>query len=237
MCLCVPTPTLRDFGDLKGKRVALEEYAMTMGVWVRGLLKDAGVTPEQIQWVGAKDPVVAPQIAQSLPKRVELSRTQGESLWSLLIDGKVDAVIGRPPDYRDLEGGPVRRLLPDHWDRQRQYYRATGIFPTMHLLVVRRDVYEEDPQVAVDLYEAFSEAKLRAVEDLLTNFNALTVTLPMLDEHVEETRRMFGEDWWPYGLSRNRTAVDTFFSYCFEQGLTPEPVSPERVFCPNTLRL
>ena len=70
-----------------------------------------------------------------------------------------------------------------------------------------------------------------------TNLNALTVTLPMLEAHVDETKRLFGEDWWPYGVSRNWAAINTFFSYCFEQGLTPERPKLDRVFCPSTLQL
>jgi 4,5-dihydroxyphthalate decarboxylase len=141
------------------------------------------------------------------------------------------------PTHRSLDEGSVRRLFSHHWDRQRQYFRDTGIFPTMHLLVLRRDVYDEDRQMALDLYAAFADAKMRAVEDLRTNLNALAVTLPMLEEHVEYTRRVFGEDWWPYGIAQNRAAIETFPAYCFEQGLTRAPVQLERVFCPNTLAL
>jgi 4,5-dihydroxyphthalate decarboxylase len=229
--------SLHDFGDLRGKRVALEEYAMTMGIWVRGLMKDAGVGPEEICWVGAKDPVVGPEIAESLSRRVKLERSSGDALWSLLLRGEVDAVIGRPPTNRSLDDGTVRRLLANHWDRQRRYFRDTGIFPTMHLLVLRRDVYDQDPQMALDLYAAFDDARGRAVEDLRTNLNALAVTLPMLEEHVEHTLQVFGEDWWPYGISRNRPAIETFLAYCFEQGLTRAPVRLEQTFCPNTLVL
>jgi 4,5-dihydroxyphthalate decarboxylase len=229
--------SLYSFCDLRGKRVALEEYAMTMGVWVRGLMKDAGVGPEEIFWVCAKDPVVVPEIAESLSRRVKLERSPKEALWSLLRKGEVDAVIGRPPTNKSLDEGSVRRLLPDHWDRQREYFRDTGIFPTMHLLVLRRDVFDADWQMALDLYSAFDDAKRRAVEDLRTNLTALAVTLPMLEEHVECTRQVFGEDWWPYGIERNRAAIETFFSYCFEQGLTRAPVEFASVFCPNTLAL
>jgi len=226
---------LTDFAQLRGKRVALEEYAMTMGIWVRALFEAAGVMPEDIHWFTGRDPIVVPTVEAALAKRLKLERVSGESIWSLLQQGRVDAVIGRPPDFRDVEGGPFRRLLLDHWKHQREYYATTRIFPTMHVVVVRRDAYEDNPQIAIDLYDAFEESKRLAIEDMSTNLNALTVTLPMLEAHVAETKAVFGEDWWPYGVSRNRQSITAFISYCFNQGLTPTPVKLEDIFCPNTL--
>jgi 4,5-dihydroxyphthalate decarboxylase len=135
---------LTSFGQLRGRKVALEEYAMTMGIWVRALFEEAGVAPEEIHWVTGRDPVVVPEVEAELRKRLRLDRAT-RSLWALLRDGEVDAVVGRPPDYRDVEGGAFRRLLNDHWGCQRDYYRTTQIFPPMHVLVVRRDAFESDP--------------------------------------------------------------------------------------------
>lgn len=228
---------LTDFGQLSGKRIALEEYAMTMAIWVRALFEDAGVAPESIHWITARDPVVVPEVEAALHSRLSLQRVEGESIWSLLERGKIDAAIGRPPDHRDVEGGAFRRLLPDHWERQRGFYGTTGIFPIMHVLVVRREAYEKEPQIALDLYQAFEWSKRLCVDDMLTNLNALTVTLPMLEAHIAETKATFGEDWWPYGIQKNRATLDAFSSHCFRQGLTPSRVKHEDIFCPNTLHL
>jgi 4,5-dihydroxyphthalate decarboxylase len=228
---------LEDFSQLKGKCVALEEYAMTMGVWVRGLFAEAGVLPEDIRWLTARSPVVVPAVEANLRSRLKLQRAHGQSIWSLLERGEVDAVIGRPPDYRDVENGAFRRLLRDHWGHQRAYFGRTRVFPPMHLLVVRRDAFERHPQIAVDLFDAFAEAKRLAIEDLSTNLNALTATLPMLEAHVDETRRLFGADWWPYGLAANKLALSAFTTLCWEQGIVAAPVEYERMFCANTLAL
>jgi 4,5-dihydroxyphthalate decarboxylase len=229
---------LTNFAQLRGQRVALEEYAMTMAVWLRALFESSGVMPDQIHWVTGRDPIVVPQVEATLRKCVNLERISGESIWSLLQQRRVDAVIGRPPNPGDVDpDGAYRRLLPNHWKHQREYYAATKIFPIMHVLVVRRDVYELDPQIALDLYEAFETSKRLVADDMLTNLNALTVTLPMLESHLDETKALFGADWWPYGIARNLTAIRAFTSYCFNQGLTPEPVKIEDLFCRNTLQL
>lgn len=227
---------LNSFEQLRGKKVGLEEYAMTMGIWVRALFEGAGVVPEEIHWVTGRDPVVVPEVEAELRKRLHLDRAS-RSLWDLLKDGEIDAVIGRPPDYRAVEGGAFRRLLGDHWHEQREYYRATGIFPPMHVLVVRRDAFESNPEIALELYAAFDEAKRLAVEDMSTNLNAITVTLPMLEAHVDATRALFGDDWWPYGIAKNRKAIDAFLAYCFRQGLTQRQLGCGDIFCSNTLHL
>lgn len=228
---------LRSFAELRGARVALEEYAMTMAVWVRRLFESEGVAPSDIQWFTGRDPVVVPEVEEALRQSISIRKVEGESIWALLERGEVDVVIGRPPDYRDVEGGAYRRLLADHWKVQRNYYARTLIFPIMHVLVVRRDAYEADPSIAVDLYRAFNEAKQLTLEDMATNLNALSVSLPMLEAHVSETRRLFGHDWWPYGMAPNRRTIEAFLDYCHGQNLVPRRVEIEDLFCANTLSL
>lgn len=227
---------IEDFSQLKGMRVGLEEYAMTMGVWVRGLFEQAGVMPEDIKWYTARNPVVIPEVEAKLRQRLSLQKVNS-SIWDLLEKNEIDAVIGRPPDYRDVTNGPFRQLLRDHWTHQRKYFSETKIFPTMHVLVVRRDAYAQNPQIALDLFNAFEESKKLAIEDMRSNLNALTVSLPMLEAHVDETVKLFGDDWWPYGLKKNLAAVTAFTSYCLKQGVVYNPVTVEMLFCPNTLDL
>jgi len=228
---------LVSLSQLRGQRIALEEYAMTMGIWVRALLDDSGIMPEDVNWFTGRDPVVVPEVEAALRSRLRLERVTDRSIWSLLKDGDVDAVIGRPPEYRDVEGGAFRRLLPDHWTHQRAYFTKTAIFPIMHVVVIRRDIYEADPDFALNLFAAFEESKRLAIEDMSTNLNALTVSLPMLEAHVDETRALFGDDWWPYGIGRNRATIEAFMSYCFRQGLVPRPLRISDIFCGNTLHL
>ena len=227
--------SLDDFSQLAGHRIGLEEYAMTMAVWVRALLDDAGIRPEQIHWHTARSPVVAPEVEARLQQSLNLNRVEPGSLWKLLEAGEIDAVIGRPPDFHDVYDGPFRRLLRDHWQVQRSHFQSTGIFPIMHVLVVRRDAYEADPAIAMDLYDAFTDAKRLAIEDLRTNLNTLCVTLPMLEAHVEETDALFGPDWWPYGVTANRTSLETFVIHSLRQGLITSHLEIDQLFCAETL--
>ena len=226
---------LEDFSQLAGLRIGLEEYAQTLTVWIRGLFAEAGVTPESIHWFTARNPVVAPEVEARLRNSLDLTRVEDGSTWRMLADGELDVVLGRPPDVRDVYDGPFRRLLPNHWEAQRQYYRDTGIFPIMHILVVRRDAYEANPAIVTDLYEAFAESKRLAIEDLRVNLNTLTVALPMLEAHVEESDALFGPDWWPYGIKSNEATLSKFLEYTLQQGLITSKLEVEQLFSPETL--
>ncbi|MFC4118831.1 hypothetical protein [Nonomuraea zeae] len=98
----------------------------------------------------------------------------------------------------------------------------------MHVVVVKRPLYERHPWVARSLYKAFEESLRYAYEDL-RHRNALKVMLPWLDEHVRETLAVLGEDYWAYGLERNRHVLDRFAAYSHQQGLARERWAPEQI--------
>jgi 4,5-dihydroxyphthalate decarboxylase len=227
---------LVDFSQLKGARVGLEEYAMTMAIWIRRLFADAGIADEDIHWFTGRAPVVVPEVEEKLKKRIRIERARAP-IFTLLEQGEIDVAIGRPPDFEQVTNGPFRRLLNDHWAHQREYYAKTRIFPAMHVLVVRRDVFEANPEVALDLYNAFLESKRLLIEDMRTNLNSGITTLPMLELYVNETLDVFGKDWWPYGIAQNRPMLEAFLSYCVTQEVISKPVTLEQIFCQNTLNL
>jgi 4,5-dihydroxyphthalate decarboxylase len=130
--------------------------------------------------------------------------------------------------------GRVRRLFEDFVDVEKAYFRRTGIFPIMHTLVIRRDVYERDPWVAQSLYKAFCAAQRLTYEDLQQTA-ALKTMLPWLIAHVADARRELGDDYWPYGFARNRETLATFLRYHHEQGLSKQRLEPEALFAPETL--
>lgn len=99
---------------------------------------------------------------------------------------------------------------------------------------LRRDVYESDPWVAQSLTKASQQAQRIAYEEL-AEMTALKHMLPWLPAHLEETRSLMGEDFWPYGLESNRHTLETFLRYSHEQGLTPRRLAPEELFAPETL--
>ena len=118
--------------------------------------------------------------------------------------------------------------------KRQQYYRDTGLFPIMHTVAIRRDVYEANRWIAQTLFKAFQEAQARTYEDLRETA-ALKGMLPWFNAHVEEAVAEMGEDFWPYGFERNRACLATFLRYHHEQGLSKRLVEPEELFAPETL--
>jgi 4,5-dihydroxyphthalate decarboxylase len=120
-------------------------------------------------------------------------------------------------------------LFPDFKAVEQDYYRRTGIFPIMHTIVVREDIHKAHPWVASRIFKAFCKAKDLAIGGLYDT-DALHLTLPWLIDYVEETWRVFGKDYWPYGLQPNRPAIDAVGRYVHEQGLAPRSIASGEMF-------
>jgi 4,5-dihydroxyphthalate decarboxylase len=225
--------------DLIGKRVGNPEYQMTAPVWIRGILSDDyGVPVNSVVYFtgGEERPGRPEKLPLDLPADIRVERIGPEqTLSSMLARGDIDALYAaRTPSSFRCGDGNVRRLFEDFPTIERNYFRRTGIFPIMHTVVVRRDVYERDRWVAQSLYKAFRAAQQETYEDLAQTA-ALKTMLPWLVAHVEETRREMGDDFWPYGIERNRLTLATFLRYSHEQGLAKLALEPERLFAPETL--
>jgi 4,5-dihydroxyphthalate decarboxylase len=225
--------------DLKGKRVGVPEYQMTAPVWIRGILSDDhGVSVTDVEHCpgGEEEPGRDEKIRLNLPGAIRL-RPIGptQTLSRMLADGELDALVtARAPSTFHSQPDKVKRLFPDYVEQEKAYYRRTRIFPIMHTVVIRRDVYRANPWVAQSLYKAFTAAKAKAFE-MYQQTAALPAMLPWLVAHVEETRREMGEDWWPYGLAPNRPVLDAFLRYHHEQGLSRRRFAPEELFAKETL--
>ena len=115
------------------------------------------------------------------------------------------------------------------------WFRETGVFPILHLVAIRRDVYERDPWVASSLLRAFEAAKAACYRDLEETLEGLRYTAPWLDSHIHEVRALMGEDFWPYGLEKNRRALETFLRYLRAERLIDRDLRPEELFAPNAL--
>ena len=148
----------------------------------------------------------------------------------MLADGDLDALFATYIPNLFLDGSPkIARLFPNFKEVEQDYYRRTGIFPIMHTVVIREDVHREHPWVAASLYDAFSQAKDLAVNRLYDT-DALALTLPFLIDHLEETWRTFGSDYWSYNVGSNRPALEAVAQYVVDQGLAPRVVSTEELF-------
>ena len=153
----------------------------------------------------------------------------------MLATGEIAALhTARMPSTFLSQPDRVKRLFPDFVDVERKYYRETGTFPIMHTVVIRREVYEQNRWVAQSLYKAIAEAQRNTYEDLYVTA-ALKGMLPWLTAHVEETRALMGDDYWPYGFDANRQTLATFLRYHHQQGLSKTLRTPEELFAPETM--
>ena len=230
---------IREPKDLVGKRVGTPEYQMTAPVWIRGILQDEyGVDPASVEYCtgGEEEPGREEKLRLDLPEKFRLTRIGAkETLAQMIADGEIDALhAARIPSTFRSRPGAVKRLFEDCVEVERAYFRKTRIFPIMHTLVIRRDVYRANPWIARSLYKAFVEAKRTVYENLYTT-SALTTMLPWQIAQVEDVRREMGEDWWPYGVEPNRHVLETFLRYHHEQGLSRRRLSPDELFAPETI--
>ncbi len=225
--------------DLIGKRIGTPEYQMTAPVWIRGILSDHyGVPVDSVTYCtgGEEEPGRPEKLKLDLPPNITVEPIgEKKTLAAMLASGEIDALhTARMPSTFSTGGGSVRRLFENYKDVEQSYFRETGIFPIMHTLVVRRDVYEQNRWVARSLYKAFVEAQKRTYDDLYVTA-ALKAMLPWLTAHVEETRALMGDDFWSYGFDRNRATLATFLRYHHEQGLSKRLLEPEELFAPETM--
>jgi 4,5-dihydroxyphthalate decarboxylase len=225
--------------DLAGRVVGTPEYQMTAPVWIRGILADAhGIPVDGVTYAtgGLEEPGRPEKLALQLPPSIRIRRIgPNQTLSAMLATGEIDALYtARAPSSFQAAGGGVRRLFENFADVEREYYRRTRIFPIMHTVVIRRDVYERHRWIAQSLLKAFAAAKDLAYDDLAQTA-ALKVSLPWLTAHLEEAHREMGRDFWPYGVAANSDTLATFLRYSHEQGLSPRRLAPEALFAPETL--
>jgi 4,5-dihydroxyphthalate decarboxylase len=216
--------------DLEGKRVGIPEWAQTAGIYVRGLLQhEYGVDLRRIEWVqaGVHQPGREEKVELRLPAGIRITREPGKTLAGMLASGELDAAISaRDP------GGP--RLFQNYQEIEEAYFRKTRIYPIMHVIALRRAVYERDRWVAMNLFKAFEDAK-RSSLARMTEIGQSHVPIPWLAEHARRWREVAGEDFWPYGLEPNRATLEAFVQYAHEQGVAARLLKVEELFAPETL--
>jgi 4,5-dihydroxyphthalate decarboxylase len=215
---------------LEGRRVGIPEWAQTAGIYVRGLLQhEYGVDLARIDWVqaGVREPGRVEKVELKLPAGVKITAAPDKTLAGMLASGEIDAAISA----RDPGG---QRMFPDYVPLELDYFRKTGIFPIMHVVVLRRELYERDRWVAMNLFDAFDQAR-RASQARLTEIGLSHIPMPWLAEHARRWREVAGEDFWPYGIEGNRPTLEAFLQYAHEQGVTARRLAVEELFAPETL--
>jgi 4,5-dihydroxyphthalate decarboxylase len=218
--------------DLKGKKVGIADYSMTALLFVRGLLQhEYGVVPQDIHWFRRRSEHVSIEI----PPGVRIDNIgKDQTLDTLLEDGKLDALAVTSPPRAFLQGSPlVRRLFSDPRAVEAAYYRQTKILPIMHLVVIRRAIYDQDPTLAVRLAQGFEAAKKLAFEAYEEGLSSL----PWVNLDLEYARQVLGEDPYPYGVKKNLPSLEAATLYSHEQGLTQRRFHPAELFAQETMDL
>lgn len=223
---------IRSPRDLAGRLVGVREYSMTAALVARGVLEDEyGLKSSTIRWrCGPADAYDSKPTLRMKPRGVDVEPVaDGQNLSDLLRDGRLDALLAYKPPKCFLEGAPnVARLFPDPVKVEQDYFARTGIFPIMHLIGIRREL-ASDAALCRALCSAFQRAKRQAI-DALSQYQALSVSLPWAPADAARVRLAMGEDYWPYGVFRNRAAIEAITRYSEAQGLAPRVLAVEELF-------
>ncbi|HEX2230273.1 MAG TPA: hypothetical protein VHM64_24345 [Candidatus Binatia bacterium] len=213
--------------DLKGKKIGMDEYRLTVGLWARGILQEYhGVRPEECEWFTS-----APERAGYQPPANVKITVVDESTEALLLRGEIDALI--PPNIvgsfraRDPR---IRRVFRDARATIGEYFRRTKIFPITHTLVMRQSLFDENPWVVSSVLAAFAEAE----EQCRKSYEyAKRSAFPSAVLILEEEEELFGKNPWRHGLTReNEIVLDKFVQYAHEQGYIPRRPALAELFAP-----
>ncbi len=225
--------------DLVGRTVGLAEYQLTANVWIRGLLAEHhGVPVAAVRYRtgGLHAEGRAEKMRIALPDAIDIAPIpRGRTLSDMLAAGQLDAVYSpRTPQCFRAGHPEVRRLFSDVRAVEADYYRRTGVFPIMHVVVLRRDVYEANRWAARSLFRALVAARDAAWHGM-DETAALRYMLPWLATEVEATTAILGKDYWSYGVAGNEKALATLIGYSHAQGLARRAFTPAELFAPETL--
>src|SRR5688500_1846007 len=162
---------IREPKALPGERDGKPEYQPTAPVWKRGILSDAyGVKADSVEyWTGGEEETQRDEkIKLDLPAKFKVRPIgRDKTLAGMIAAGEIDALhTARAPSTFYSKPDAVKRLFPDFVEVERAYYRRTRIFPIMHVVAIRRELYEKNRWIAMSLYKAFVEAQRRAYKSL-----------------------------------------------------------------------
>ena len=224
--------------DLNGKRIGVPEWAQTASVYSRGMLAhEYGVDLKSIHWHqgGVNEAGRVEKVKLKLPEGMKYTVVKDKSLSEMLLAGELDAVLSARPPQPYADGDKrVRRMFEDYRTVELAYWKKTGIFPIMHVVTMRREAYETNRWVAMNLLKAFTESKNRSLKRM-ADITASFYPLPWMDQNTTISRELLGDDLWPYGIEGSRKTLEAFTQYAFEQGVCYRKVAVEEMFAPEVL--
>ncbi|MGI0092376.1 MAG: hypothetical protein ACREBS_11775, partial [Nitrososphaerales archaeon] len=239
---------IKSASDLKGKRVGVLEYSMSLALWLRGIFNhEFGVHHSDIEWYveRAPDKGVGAAFGFRPPSSAKIHYVpESTDLTTMLENGEIDAAfpqftfwktqMDRQKSLNDARKGKVRLLFPNQKEESIRFYKKTGIFPVNHTVVVRNDILEENPWVAMSLFEAYQKSKEKSYEKVESKKREPTNYI-WLDDLTREVEDVFGPDPYPYGIKKNAKILDTITGYSLEQELSPRKAKIEDLFFRTTL--
>jgi len=223
--------------DLRGRKIATVGYSSSGLTWIRGILQsEYGVRPDEVEWITTQTDSAASTTGgvsrweKVLPSNIRIKAApKGKDDSQLLIDGEVDAIFHPAEPQVFIDRNPiVGRLFPDHRTVEQAYFKKTGIFPIMHVVAIRRDVAAAHPWLPKAVFDAYCRAK-QADYQLMHKMGAYYSSLPWFGQELHETREVMGDNFYPYGASQTRKAIETAFQFSFEQGLARRKLTMEEV--------
>jgi 4,5-dihydroxyphthalate decarboxylase len=224
---CSPSSEIDQPEDLKGKKIGMDQYRLTVGLWARGILQEHyGVRPEECEWFTSEPEGAGYQA----PANVRITVAHN-SVEAMLLNGEIDALIppNIVPSFR-AKDPRIRRLFKDPRATVNEYFRRTNIFPITHTLVVRQSLYDENPWLVSSLLNAFSEAEERCRKSYEY---AKRLALPSAVLILEEEEEVFGDNPWSHGFTaQNQAVLEKFVQYAHEQGYIPERPPLGDLFAP-----
>ena len=228
--------------DLEGRVVGVPEYAMTLAVWVRGILADQyGVDVAQLKYRtgGLNVPGRVERLTLDLPSDIALQPlAETQSLNEAMLNGDLDAIIAPAPPQAFADGDVrIKRLIANVRDAEQDYFKSTQIFPIMHVVGVRRTLVDAHPDLPGALYDAFLAARRIAMDRVrsVAQGSANRDMSPWYADAYEDAVRLMGADFWSYGLDANRKDLDAFCRYCADQHLTARAVTVDELFHLSTM--
>jgi 4,5-dihydroxyphthalate decarboxylase len=202
--------------ELEGKRVGVNRgYTVTTGVWARGVLADEyGVDLDSITWVLSGDE----HVAEYQPPPNVVSMEPGKDLARMVLEGELAAAIG-------VDDPQLVPLLPNAEDAGFDALRRRGHYPINHLIVVRDELLEANPELAVGIFEAFAEAKR-----LYLNRLATTPDRTATDTMYVRVMEITGGDPLPYGIEPNQAAIEELIGHAMRQKILTRRPAVEDMF-------
>ena len=209
--------------DLEGRRVLVLTYQNTHALWTKGVLADHyDVDLDAVEWHALNEepvPVDVP-VSGRCPDR--------ETAYRRIAAGDLDAlVLTKTAELYPLRENTTR-LFDDPVATERAYYEETGLYPTMHNVVVRDELLEAHPWLPGELLETFRRSQAVAAE---RGSYGAKYPLVWWQQYREQELAEFGDVWGrSFEFAANEAELRTMIGHAHDQGLIEEPFDAAEMF-------